>query len=211
MRVIFGIGNYGSIYENTRHNIGFMVLDKLAIRNKLDFAASKKDYYYAGSSESSSPFILVKPTTYVNLSGLAAQQIFEEFDIFPKDFLVILDDFNLEAGKIRLRSSGSDGGHNGLSSIIYHLNTDQFPRLRIGIGKTFNDGQVSDYVLGKFSDQESEIIKEPIEQCVDLSMQFLSGGAKTMFEYYSKNLNKRNNNPLEINSQEDNLENTWNQ
>lgn len=199
MRVILGIGNTGIKYENTRHNIGFMILDAVAKKNRLDFHPSKGEYYYAGSFNKTSPFILVKPVTYVNLTGIAAEQIVNEYEINVTELLVVSDDVNLPIGKIRVRKSGGDGGHNGLASIIYHLESNQFPRLRFGIGNQFETGMMSEYVLTKFSKDEMSNIENSIEFSVNLIEEFIKNGFDSMLSYYSQINNKINN--ISINEQ----------
>ena len=126
MKTIIGLGNPGKKYELTRHNIGFMIIDKFAQKYKLEFSPSKGDYYSVGSVINTSHFSLYKPTTYMNLSGVAVNEIVDNDNIKLDDLFIISDDINLDTGKIRIRESGGDGGHNGLSSIIYHLNSDKF-------------------------------------------------------------------------------------
>ncbi|MDR3665957.1 MAG: aminoacyl-tRNA hydrolase, partial [Ignavibacteriaceae bacterium] len=154
MRVIFGIGNPGTRYSQTRHNSGFLLLDLYAQKNSLHFTASKNDYFFAEGKTAQSGFSLIKPSTFVNNSGIAALQAITEYNTPVDDFLVIADDINLETGKVRIRIGGGDGGHNGINSIIYHLNSDEFPRLRIGIGNNFGKGEMADYVLSSFSNDE---------------------------------------------------------
>jgi PTH1 family peptidyl-tRNA hydrolase len=129
---------------------------------------------------------LVKPTTYVNLSGVAALELKEVADFEIKDFLVVVDDINLPLGKIRIRSKGGDGGHNGLNSIIYSLESDQFPRLRIGIGNDFEDGFMADYVLSKFNNDEREIINEKINFSLQLIEVFIKEDYVAMLNFFSK-------------------------
>lgn len=187
MRVILGIGNLGKEYENTRHNIGFDLLDKLAEKHSLVFSPSKFDYYIAGSPNGATPFFLIKPTTYVNRSGLAALDFIDHNNIDLENFLIIADDVNLDLGKIRIRKSGGDGGHNGIASIIYHLNSDQFPRLRFGIGNYFAKGEMADYVLSKFDDEEKTSLEPKIDFAVNLMDEFIRGGLVTMLNFFSKN------------------------
>lgn len=190
MRVILGIGNPGEKYENTRHNIGFIILDKFA--EKLNLVVDKKcqNYKYAGSKLNTSPFFLVKPTTYVNLSGLAAKEICNKFEIIPENMLIITDDLNLMSGKLRVRKSGGDGGHNGLKSLIYHLESNQFPRIRFGIGNNFKKGEMADFVLGRFDKNEMNDIKLSIEFTIELIENFIKGGTKKMLDYFSSNISK---------------------
>ena len=195
MRVILGIGNPGSKYSGTRHNIGFDIIDHLAEKWKLEFSTSKKDYYFTGGNINASRFMLVKPSTYVNLSGIAAEQVIGEYEIGLEDLLIVCDDINLGLGKIRLRTSGGDGGHNGIVSLIYNLESDQFPRLRFGIGSDFENGLMSDYVLEKFSKDETELIEPQLKFTSEIIENFIIGGIKQMLEYYSIQSNKFNSNP----------------
>jgi PTH1 family peptidyl-tRNA hydrolase len=153
--LIVGLGNIGVEYEYTRHNVGFEALDAIAIERKLSFVsdryAHKTEFRFKGES-----IHLIKPTTYMNLSGKAVRYWCDKLDIAPIQTLVILDDLALPFGKLRLRKSGSDGGHNGLKSINECLNTNDYPRLRVGIGSEFAKGQQVDYVLGKWSQEEAK-------------------------------------------------------
>ncbi len=186
MKVVFGIGNPGEKYTFTRHNIGFIIIDYLAKKHNLEFKPSKFDFYYAEGELDSFRYFLIKPTTYVNNSGIAAKDIFEYYDISLPDFLVVTDDVNLDEGKIRIRNSGGDGGHNGIASIIYHLETDQFPRLRFGIGKRFEPGEMANYVLSKIDEETFKSIEPNIHFAAELIEKFIVGGIKNMLDFYSK-------------------------
>ncbi len=186
VKVIFGIGNPGKKYENTKHNIGFSILDRIAEKHNIKFKASKSEYEIAESRNTAFPFFLVKPVTYVNLSGIAALDIFERYQIDISDFLVVVDDLNLELGKIRIRKSGSDGGHNGLKSIIYHLQSDQFPRLRFGIGNDFEDGEMANFVLSKFTKDTFQEIIPKIDFCIELIENFIQGNIQSALDLFSK-------------------------
>jgi PTH1 family peptidyl-tRNA hydrolase len=190
VRVILGIGNPGTRYSKTRHNSGFLLLDQYAQKNSLTFVPSKNDYYFAEEKTALGGFSLIKPTTYVNNSGLAALRAVEEYNIPISDFLVVADDINLETGKVRIRVGGGDGGHNGINSIIYHLNSDDFPRLRIGIGNNFGKGEMADYVLSPFPDSEIPLISAAFNEAIPLIDQFIHGGIKQMLDANSK-LNKQ--------------------
>ncbi|PKL89801.1 MAG: aminoacyl-tRNA hydrolase [Ignavibacteriae bacterium HGW-Ignavibacteriae-2] len=193
MRAVLGIGNPGKKYNITRHNIGFMILDAFAYKANLEYHPSNSDYYIAGSPKKASPFILIKPTTFVNLSGIAAKQVSDEFNIHSSELLVISDDVNLSPGKIRVRNSGGDGGHNGLSSIIFHLGTNKFPRLRFGIGNDFEHGSMADYVLTGFTNDEWPEIKFGIKSTIQLIEKFIEGGFDALLTLNSQ-LNKIANN-----------------
>lgn len=200
MRAVIGLGNPGKKYELTRHNIGFLILDNFAIKHKLFFKSSKRDYLYSEGTLRSSDFFLIKPTTFMNLSGNAVSDFVMDYSINLKDFLIIADDVNLSPGKIRLRESGSDGGHNGLKSIIYSLQNDSFPRLRFGVGNQFEKGELSDFVLDKFSNSEFEALRESINFSEELIYEFITGGYKSMMNYYSKQ------NKLKKTNQQESLE-----
>ncbi|MBN2572026.1 MAG: aminoacyl-tRNA hydrolase [Ignavibacteriales bacterium] len=190
MRAIFGIGNPGSAYSETRHNVGFMILDKFAELNKLKFRTSKFKYYYAEGSISASPFFLIKPTTYVNLSGEAALSFVEKHKIDIQDLLVVCDDVNFSEGEVRLKITGGDAGHKGLKSIIYHLQSNQFPRIRFGVGSNFESGNLSEYVLDKFENNTFDLIENSIKFAVVLIEKFILYGTKGMLDYYSDHTQK---------------------
>ncbi len=185
MRVVFGLGNPGIKYRFTRHNIGFLILDSFAEKHNLKSRTSKWDYMYSEGSLELSDFFLIKPTTFMNLSGNAVADFFSTYNCGIDDMLVIVDDVNLELGKIRLRKSGSDGGHNGLKSIIYQLQSNEFPRLRFGVGKKPSAAELADYVLDKFDKEELDSITENVKFSVELVEKFISGGYKSMSDHFS--------------------------
>lgn len=153
---LLGLGNFGSRYAHTRHNVGFDVLDIVA--GKLDCRRQPPDPLFDWATERSGdrPLILAWPTTYMNRSGRAAARILDEHDLSPEEMLVIVDDFNLPLGSLRFRPSGSDGGHNGLASLIDEIGSSGFPRLRLGIGPAPEDREIADWVLEPFSPSETE-------------------------------------------------------
>lgn len=186
MRIVFGIGNAENRYKRNRHNAGFMQLDYIAEKHSISFLPSKGNYYFAEGKINNSEFTLVKPTTYVNNSGIAALQALQNYNIVSNDLLVIFDDVNLNLSEIRIRLSGGDGGHNGIASIIYHLSTDQFPRIRIGIGNNFFKGEMADYVLTDFNPDEMNILNEVFKRGCELVEGFIKGGEKKMLDINSK-------------------------
>lgn len=155
--LIVGLGNPGVAYENTRHNIGFQVLDQLGERQKkpiqrLKFKALTNLFTISGEK-----VLVMKPVTYMNLSGEAVRPAADFYKIPPERILVVSDDTALPAGRLRIRKGGSAGGHNGLKSIIQHLGSDQFPRLRVGVGeKPHPDYDMADWVLGKFTGEDKK-------------------------------------------------------
>lgn len=195
MRAIIGIGNPGRKYIFNRHNVGFQFIDYFAEKTKLEFKPSKFDYYYSEGELGNIPFVLIKPSTYVNLSGVAVLSSVTRYKIDFKDILIVVDDINLEFSEFRLRKSGGDGGHNGLSSIIYHLNCDQFPRIRIGIGNNFEKGDLPKYVLSDFDKDEQIKLKSTFEMSTQLVESFILDGYNAMLNTYSRliNLEKKNN------------------
>ncbi len=194
MRVIFGIGNPGIRYEYTRHNAGFLLLDYFASKKKVRFRESSGEYLESQAKISDQDYVLIKPVTYVNNSGIAAKQVFDKYDLAPEDFLVVSDDTNLKNYILRVRQSGGDGGHNGLSSIIYHLITDQFPRIRIGIGNNPPEIALSDYVLSEFSKEELEEYQNTFVKGAQLIEEFIFGGIKKMLEANSVLMKSENQN-----------------
>ena len=204
VRILLGIGNPERRYSFNRHNIGFMLLDYFAQARSLTFKPSKNDYYFAEGKLSETPFLIVKPTTYVNNCGVAALQLFQKYEIDIKDFLVIVDDLNLQFARIRIRESGGDGGHNGINSIIYHLQTDQFPRLRIGIGNQFAEGEKADYVLSNFDEEEEKVLNDTFKTGSILVEEFISGGLKKMLDTNSKLFQANVNNQDILNNSKEN-------
>ena len=162
MHAIIGLGNPGSEYAGTRHNIGFAVADEVAHGFRIEFRAGRGEYFYAEKAVGGDRVVLVKPATYMNNSGIAVRQIIDRYEVPLDRVLVIADDFNLPLGVLRLRPGGSDGGHNGLASIIYQLESDSFPRLRCGIGSPAmpkGKEQLVEFVLSPFEGQEEESVR----------------------------------------------------
>ncbi len=156
MKLVVGLGNPGKKYKNSKHNIGFMALDSYAITNKIKY---RKSIRFTSEIAKTEKAILAKPKTYMNNSGLAVRKIMEYYKILPKDVLIVFDDLNLPFAKIRLRQTGSAGGHNGIKSIISHLSTQDFKRLRVGIGRDSNKEMKVD-VLSNFSKAEAQKLTE---------------------------------------------------
>jgi len=181
--LIIGLGNIGDDYEHTRHNIGFDVVDAFVNKNKSSFAVER----LASVSETrikGKTVFCIKPTTFMNLSGNAVRYWLEKEKISLENSLVILDDLALPLDKVRLRPSGSDGGHNGLKSITEVMQTDKYPRLRIGIGNNYPKGRQVEYVLGRWNPLEQPLVSYKITKCVELIESFiLRGIAQTMNEY----------------------------
>ena len=184
--LIVGLGNPGSEYDNTRHNIGFKVLDAIADGLKVPFENSRLAFIAEGKIKNKT-FFLIKPTTFMNLSGKAVNYYLQKEKIPLSNLLVITDDVALPLGQLRLRSKGSDGGHNGLKNINEVLGHGNYARLRFGIGNEYPKGTQVNFVLGKWSNEELKIILPRIELAVEAIKDFgLMGIEKTMNAYNSK-------------------------
>ena len=184
--LIAGLGNVGAKYENTRHNIGFRILDELAREKEVSFETEKlgdiASFKYKGRT-----FILLKPSTYMNLSGKAVNYWMQKEKIKHENLLVVTDDLNLPFGTLRLKTKGSDGGHNGLKDIQNILGTNKYNRFRFGIGDKFSKGQQVDYVLGEWSSEEESEMKERLETSVKLIESFGTAGvSNTMNSFNGK-------------------------
>lgn len=164
MKLVVGLGNPGKKYDRTRHNVGFEVIDKCQERLKIELNQSKFKGAFGFTRVGSEKVFLLKPLTYMNLSGEAIAPLMNYFKIDKEDLLVVYDDLDLPPGKIRLRQKGSHGGHNGIRSIIQQLGTDQFNRIRIGIGRPDPGIAVPDYVLGSFAPNDRQNIDESVER-----------------------------------------------
>lgn len=193
MKIIAGIGNPGARYEFTRHNAGFIFLDFLAREFSLNYKSAKFSSEIAEGSFSGQSFVLIKPQTYVNLSGNAIGGYLRYFKYPVEDLLVVYDDINIEPGKYKVNFGGSDGGHNGIYSIINVLSDDKFSRLRIGIGNNFEKGLMPDYVLSKFPAAEWDLTEANFPKFLELSKGFLKSGSKGFLDANSKlTLNQKN-------------------
>lgn len=184
--LIAGLGNIGEDYLNTRHNIGFIILDALAQEYKTIFSV-QRHAYLAEIKIKGRHVYLIKPTTYMNLSGKAIKYWIEKENIPIENLLVVLDDVDLDTGILRLRQKGSGGTHNGLNHIIETLGHTEFSRLRVGIGKDFAKGFQVEYVLGKWTKSEEEIMLRQIPVAVDMIKSFVLAGPRiTMNQYNNK-------------------------
>jgi PTH1 family peptidyl-tRNA hydrolase len=191
--LVVGLGNIGEEYANTRHNIGFMVLDalvkasqmpteKVGVSFKPDKLGARAEYRFKGRT-----FILIKPSTYMNLSGKSVNYWMQQEKIPIENVLIVTDDIALPLGVLRLRAKGSDGGHNGLSSITEVLGRSDFARLRFGIGDNFPRGKQVDYVLGQWNEEEKKILPERIDKAIEIIKSFGTIGLHmTMTNYNNK-------------------------
>ncbi len=174
--LIVGLGNPGKNYEFTRHNAGFLTLDHIASELDTEINNLKNNALVADVVINNHRCLLVKPQTFMNNSGTAVRDIAKFYKIPPEKIVVIFDDISLPCGKLRIRRKGTDGGHNGIKSIIYHLNSDQFPRIKIGVGAKPNpEYDLADWVLSKFSKDDTEQLKAAITKATEVLPFILDG------------------------------------
>jgi peptidyl-tRNA hydrolase, PTH1 family len=184
MPLITGLGNIGNEYMGTRHNVGFDIIYHVADTLGVDLKPGKGPWYSAEARFKGLNVVLITPTTYMNNSGLAVSKALRFFDIPQSDLLVCTDDINLKTGTVRIKPSGSAGGHNGLTDIISRLQSDQFARLRFGVGDDFPRGRLSDYVLSPFNMDEEDVVADGIQKAHDAVLCFIREGlTKTMNRY----------------------------
>lgn len=167
MKLFIGLGNPGKQYEKTRHNIGFEVIDELAKHWNIPLDQAKFQGLYGMGMVQGEKVYLLKPMTYMNLSGQSIRALIDYFQIDIEDIVVIYDDLDIPVGRIRLRQKGSAGGHNGIKSTIAHLGTQDFDRIRIGIDRPVKGANIADYVLGKFSKEDQENLVPVVKRCVE--------------------------------------------
>lgn len=182
--LIVGLGNIGSEYVNTRHNIGFKILDYFANQESISFQTQKlgdvAEFKIKGRT-----ILLLKPNTYMNLSGKAVKYWLDKENIEKENMLVITDDLNLSFGSIRIKAKGSDGGHNGLKNIQLLLNSTEYPRYRFGISDAFKKGKQVDYVLGEWSSEEKEALKERFAVSAEIIKSFALAGLNNTMNLYN--------------------------
>lgn len=182
--LIAGLGNFGIDYVNTRHNVGFDIVSHLAQEKKGTFV-SKRYADIAEFSFKGKSFVLIKPNTYMNLSGKAVKFYVDQMHLPFENLLVVTDDLNLPFGKMRLKKNGSDGGHNGLKSIQEVLNSTNYPRLRFGIGNTFTIGKQVDFVLGKWDLEETKTLQDKIKIASDAVLSFAMEGIERAMNQFN--------------------------
>lgn len=182
--LIAGLGNPGPEYRGTWHNLGFRALEKLAAEFKVDFIAGKGEFLYARARFADREVMLMKPTSFMNLSGQPILMVVESEDFFHENIFVVCDDINLPLSRIRIRAKGSDGGHKGLASTIYYLGTEEFPRLRLGISTKENYDSLKNYVLSEIPQKTAEEVDVMLERSVEATKCFIREGLdKTMTRF----------------------------
>jgi len=186
MKLIVGLGNPGRDYAGTRHNIGFEVIQKLSYDHNIEINRAKFRAHFGEGRIGGEKVILARPQTFMNLSGEAVRDIMAFYRIPQEDLIVVYDDVSLAPGAIRVRETGSAGGHNGIKNLLYHLETDEFLRVRVGIGEKPPGLDLADYVLSKFKPNEMEDIISGITQATDAVELILREGAKAAMNKYNK-------------------------
>jgi PTH1 family peptidyl-tRNA hydrolase len=188
MKLVVGLGNPGRKYAGTRHNVGFDVVDTLAARHGLEWESAPTDALMAKWRGPGA--LIVKPLTFMNLSGYAVGELLRYFKVDLADLLVIVDDVQLELGRLRTRASGSAGGHNGLKSLIEQLGTDEFARLRFGVGRGDAHRDLADHVLATFDADEQPVVSEAIARAADAAEVFVSDGLAPMMNRFNRREDK---------------------
>ena len=190
MYVIAGLGNPGREYEGTRHNVGFMTLDALADKYNIDVREKAFKGLIGKGVIEGNKVILVKPQTYMNLSGECIRQVMDYYKVDPSEFIVIYDDISLVPGGIRIRKKGSAGGHNGIKNIIAHLGTQEFPRVRIGVGEKPARMDLADYVLSRFQKDERVLMEEAFERAGEAAVCMMNDTMEHAMNQFNKKTEK---------------------
>jgi PTH1 family peptidyl-tRNA hydrolase len=185
MRVIFGLGNPGKDYEQSRHNIGFRVIDKLSQEHRIELNKHSCQAWIGEGEVGKEEVFLAKPLTLVNAAGVSLLQLKQKHEVSLEDIIVISDDVNLELGKLRLARRGGDGGHKGLRSIIEFLGTEEFPRLRLGIDRPEQEIELKEYVLGEFTFREKKVIEETISRASQAVEMVIRQGIDETMKHYN--------------------------
>jgi PTH1 family peptidyl-tRNA hydrolase len=186
MKLVVGLGNPGFRYEGTRHNVGFATVDLLAKRHGATWEAAPRGIEAFIARWRAQDVVLAKPLTFMNNSGSAVQALLQFYKIEAPDSLVVFDEAQLETGRLRIRSDGSSGGHNGLKSVIASLGTEQVPRLRIGVGRGDGRRDLANHVLARFEPEEREAIADAIERAADAAETFVTDGPAVAMNRYNR-------------------------
>ena len=186
MYLIAGLGNPTREYEKTRHNVGFETIDILADKAGTTVTEKTHKALYGKGYIGGQKVILAKPQTYMNLSGESIREIADFYKIEPENIIILCDDINLSEGQLRIRLKGSAGGHNGLKNIISHLGTQEFPRIRIGVGEKPRGMDLADYVLGRFPKEQQAVMEEAYRDAADAACMMIEEGADAAMNHYNR-------------------------
>ena len=185
MKIIAGLGNPTDQYKGTRHNVGFMAIDKLAEELKINVNQHKYKALTGTGFIAGQRVLLMKPLTYMNLSGESIRAAADFFKVEPEDILIIYDDISLEPGQLRIRRKGSAGGHNGIKNIIAHLGTQEFPRIKVGVGAKPPRMDLADYVLGRFSAEDRRVMEEAFKTAAKAAQVMITDGAEAAMNQFN--------------------------
>jgi len=189
MRIIVGLGNPGEKYRATRHNIGWDTITRISDNYGIPLNQMKHKAICGTGFIEGEKVILAQPVTYMNLSGESVRELVDFYKVSPEDIIIIYDDIDLDVGQLRIRKKGSAGGHNGIKSIISHLGTDEFPRIRIGVGAKPKDWDLADYVLSRFKDEEEAVIRQALKDASDACRLIITSGIDAAMNKYNKKKN----------------------
>lgn len=186
MRIIIGLGNPTEKYQATRHNIGWDAITRISDDYRIPLNQNKHKAICGMGFIEGEKVILAQPVTYMNLSGESVRELVDYYKVTPQDIIVIYDDICLEVGQLRIRKKGSAGGHNGIKSIISHLGTEEFPRIRIGVGEKPKDWDLADYVLSRFKDDDQPVIREALKDASEACRMIITSGMDAAMNQYNK-------------------------
>ncbi|BBF44769.1 peptidyl-tRNA hydrolase [Lachnospiraceae bacterium KM106-2] len=186
MYIIVGLGNPTRQYEGTRHNVGFDCINRIADKYNIAMDFEKHKALCGKGFIDGQKVILAKPLTYMNLSGESVRQLVDFYKVLPEEVIVIYDDISLDVGQLRIRKKGSAGGHNGIKSIIQHLGTNEFPRIKVGVGNKPDGWDLADYVLGHFSKEDQVTMKEAEEHAAEACHDMIIDGIEVAMNHFNK-------------------------
>ena len=185
MYIIAGLGNPGEKYDNTRHNAGFLTIDALASKYNIDVREKAHKALIGKGVIEGQKVILAKPQTYMNVSGESIRALVDYYKIAQEELIIIFDDISLEPGQLRIRKKGSAGGHNGIKSIIAHLGTQEFTRIKVGVGEKPPKMDLADYVLSRFGAEEQKIMDEAFGEAAEAAVMMMTTGAERAMNHYN--------------------------
>ncbi|NMB43663.1 MAG: aminoacyl-tRNA hydrolase [Clostridiales bacterium] len=188
MYIIVGLGNPGRKYIGTRHNIGFDAITRISDDFNISLNINKHKAICGAGFIGGEKVLLAQPQTYMNLSGESVRALADFYKVSPENIIVIYDDINLEVGQLRIRKSGSAGGHNGIKNIIQHLGTQDFPRIRIGVGQKPQEWDLVDYVLSKFSDEENKVLRHALKNASDATKVLIDEDITAAMNIYNRKI-----------------------
>ena len=191
MKAIIGLGNPGMKYAGTRHNIGFDAVTAIADKYNLSINNKKFKGVYADGHIAGEKVLLVQPQTFMNLSGECVREVADFYKLNPDEIIIICDDINLDVGRLRIRKKGSAGGHNGLKNIIAHLGTEEFPRIRVGVGEKTKGWDLADYVLARFDKDSEPVIREALANVVGAVETWISEGIDAAMNRFNVSAKKK--------------------